>query len=96
MTIGEAPVIHINNELLQAAFKGQSSELRVLLEPEEDMSEKLKDSQTALLLASVRGHTESVNILLDAGVDVNGKTVRDGTALMWAAGGWRTCSCKDQ
>lgn len=86
MIDSERTVIDINEDILKAAFEGQTAELRGLIESEEDMDAIMKDCRTALLLASVRGHTESVRVLLEEGVKVNWETERGGTALMWAAG----------
>ncbi len=86
MIDSEGTVIDINEDILKAAFEGQTAELRGLIESEENMDAIMKDCRTALLLASVRGHTESVRVLIDEGVNVNWETERGGTALMWAAG----------
>jgi len=85
LTPRETLDIEVNKELFKAAFHGNASELKILLESEVDEDVKMKDGWTALLLASGRGHPEAVQVLIDAGVNVNNETVRGGTALMWAA-----------
>jgi ankyrin repeat protein len=86
LTPRETMEITVNRELFKAAFHGNTSELKVILESEVNEDVRMKDGWIALLIASGRGHPEAVQALIDAGVDINGVTARGGTALMWAAG----------
>ena len=65
----------INQELIEAAKKGNTTAVKALLEAGADVNTKDKKGWTGLLLAAVKGHTATVQALLDAGADVNAKAI---------------------
>ena len=75
----------INDELIDAARKGDINRIKKLLDKGADVNAKDKDGETALMAAALRGHTEIVQFLLNKGADVNAKRNDGTTALMAAA-----------
>ncbi len=76
----------INNDLINAARRGQAARVQVLLDAGADVNARDSVSFTALIFAAEKGHTNIVHILLDAGADVNAQADFGETALMGAAG----------
>lgn len=75
----------LNEQLYEAARKGDAAEVRALLDKGADVNAKFRYGATALFKAAERGHTEVVKTLIERGADV---TVRDtfygATAMYWA------------
>ncbi|HYH86061.1 MAG TPA: ankyrin repeat domain-containing protein, partial [Pyrinomonadaceae bacterium] len=75
----------LNEQLYEAARKGDAAEVRALLDKGADVNAKFRYGATALFKAAERGHTEVVKVLIERGADV---TVRDtfygATAMTWA------------
>ncbi|HEX7316248.1 MAG TPA: ankyrin repeat domain-containing protein [Pyrinomonadaceae bacterium] len=75
----------LNEQLYEAARKGDAAEVKALLDKGADVNAKFRYGATALFKAAERGHTEVVKLLIERGADV---TVRDtfygATALYWA------------
>jgi predicted LPLAT superfamily acyltransferase len=72
--------------LWQAAAKGDTEAVKLLLEEGADVNMKrTSNGTTALSMASQNGHTEVVRLLLEKGADVNVKTTENSTALFIAA-----------
>ena len=75
----------LNEQLYEAARKGDAAEVRALLDKGADVNAKFRYGATALFKAAERGHTEVVKALIERGADV---TVRDtfygATAMYWA------------
>lgn len=76
----------LNDQLWEAARKGDAVMVRALLDKGADVNAKFRYGATALSYASDKGHTEVVNVLLERGADVNVKdTFYQSTPLQWAA-----------
>ena len=75
----------VNAQLLEAAKKGQTSEVLALLIAGAKVKEKDDKGWTALMYAAQGGHTETVQVLLDAGAKVKEKDDSGKTALMGTA-----------
>lgn len=73
-----------NQNLLQAAFRGDLEEVKRLLNGGADINTHDNYGRTALLRAADQGHLEVVNVLLDKGADLNTKDNRGETALIAA------------
>ena len=75
----------LNEQLYEAARKGDAAEVRALLDKGADVNAKFRYGATALFKAAERGHTEVVKALIERGADV---TIRDtfygATAMYWA------------
>lgn len=71
--------------LIDAAKKGDTADVKTLLNKGADANAKDKGGWTALMEASQNGHTEIVNALLNKGADVNAKFNNSWTALMFAS-----------
>ena len=69
------------DDLLKAAFAGDLSQLRTLLEQDIDVNHQFKNGWTALILASQIGHEEIVQSLLARGANVELRTNRGANAL---------------
>ena len=75
----------IANPLIEAAWKGDTVKVRVLLVKGADINAKDKEGFTALMCAAMCGYTDIVQVLLAKGADVNGKNKNSDTALSLAA-----------
>lgn len=75
----------LNDQLFEAARKGDAAAVTSLLDKGADVNAKFRYGQTALFKAAERGHANVVKVLLDRGADV---TVQDtfyrATAMTWA------------
>jgi ankyrin repeat protein len=75
----------LNEQLYEAARKGDAAEVRALLDKGADVNAKFRYGATALFKAAERGNTEVVKLLIERGADV---TIRDtfygATAMTWA------------
>lgn len=75
----------LNEQLYEAARKGDAAEVKALLDKGADVNAKFRYGATALFKAAERGNTEVVKVLIERGADVNVKdTFYGSTALSWA------------
>jgi ankyrin repeat protein len=75
----------LNDQLYEAARKGDVAEVKAALDRGADVNAKFRYGATALFKAAERGHTEVVNLLIERGADVNVKdTFYGATAMTWA------------
>jgi ankyrin repeat protein len=75
----------INQDLTEAAQKGDTATVKALLAKGADINALGKEGGTALVEAARNGHTDTVRALLAAGADVNAKDKDGRTALTVAA-----------
>ena len=75
----------VNEDLFEAAYKGDVAADERLLKAVADMNAKDGFGMTALRWSAVRGHTAEVEQLRKAGADVNTRNEFGYTALMLAA-----------
>jgi ankyrin repeat protein len=73
-----------NEELLEAASKGNLTDVNFLMEQGIDVNVKNSFNYTALILSATNGHTQVVEALLKAGAEVNAANVYSETALLFA------------
>jgi hypothetical protein len=74
-----------NDELFEAARKGDAAAVRAALERGADVNAKFRYGTTALFKAAEKGHTEVVKLLLERGADADVKdTFYGATAMTWA------------
>jgi ankyrin repeat protein len=75
----------LNEQLYEAARKGDAAEVKALLDKGADVNAKFRYGATALFKAAERGNTEVVKLLIERGADVNVKdTFYGATAISWA------------
>jgi len=75
----------LNEQLYEAARKGDAAEVKALLDKGADVNAKFRYGATALFKAAERGNTDVVKVLIERGADVNVKdTFYGATALSWA------------
>ena len=75
----------LNEQLYEAARKGDAAEVKAVLDRGADVNAKFRYGATALFKAAERGHTEVVKLLIERGADVNVKdTFYGATAISWA------------
>ena len=75
----------LNEQLYEAARKGDPVEVKAALDRGADVNAKFRYGATALFKAAERGHTEVVKLLIERGADVNVKdTFYGATAMSWA------------
>jgi ankyrin repeat protein len=75
----------LNEQLYEAARKGDAVEVKALLDKGADVNAKFRYGATALFKAAERGNTDVVKVLIERGADVNVKdTFYGATALSWA------------
>src|ERR671916_812871 len=75
----------LNEQLYEAARKGDPAEVKAALDRGADVNAKFRYRATALFKAAERGHTEVVKLLIERGADVNVKdTFYGATAMTWA------------
>src|ERR1044072_6505884 len=75
----------LNEQLYEAARKGDAAEVKALLDKGADVNAKFRYGATALFKAAERGNTEVVKLLIVRGADVNVKdTFYGASALSWA------------
>jgi ankyrin repeat protein len=75
----------LNEQLYEAARKGDAAEVKALLDKGADVDAKFRYGATALFKAAERGHTEVVKLLIERGANVNVKdTFYGATAMSWA------------
>ncbi len=75
----------LNDQLWEAARKGDAAAVAALLDKGADVNAKFRYGTTALFKAAERGNTEVVKLLLARGADVTVKdTFYQATAMTWA------------
>src|SRR5208337_5502443 len=74
----------VNEDLWQAAKRGDLPEIKSLLDKGAEVNAKNDNGSTALMAASLQGHPEIVQALLAKGAEVNAKNNNGSTALMAA------------
>jgi hypothetical protein len=75
----------LNEQLYEAARKGDAAGVRAALDKGADVNAKFRYGATALFKAADSGHTEVVKLLIERGADVNVKdTFYGATAMTWA------------
>ncbi|HZH31812.1 MAG TPA: ankyrin repeat domain-containing protein [Pyrinomonadaceae bacterium] len=75
-----------NEQLFEAARRGDAATVRTLLDRGVDVNTKFRYGATALSYASDKGHLEVVKLLLERKADVNVKdTFYGATPIIWAA-----------
>jgi ankyrin repeat protein len=75
----------LNDQLYEAARKGDAAEVKAVLDKGADVNAKFRYGATALFKAAERGHTEVVKLLIERGADVTVKdTFYGATAMTWA------------
>jgi len=75
----------LNDQLFEAARKGDAATVTALLDKGADVNAKFRYGQTALFKAAERGHANVVKVLLDRGADTSVKdTFYGATARTWA------------
>jgi len=83
--VAQDPKAALNEQLWEAARKGDPAEVKTLLDKGADVNAKFRYGTTALFKAAERGHTEVVKLLIERGADVNVRdTFYGATALFWA------------
>jgi len=76
----------LNEQLWEAARKGDAAAVKSLLDGGADVNAKFRYDQTPLFKAAERGHTEVVRLLLERGAQPNLKdTFYGATPITWAA-----------
>src|ERR1700741_5108433 len=79
------PKQQLNEQLFEAARKGDAAAVTALLDKGADVNAKFRYGTTALFKAAERGNTEVVKVLLARGADVSVKDTFYGTtAITWA------------
>jgi ankyrin repeat protein len=79
------PKQQLNEQLYEAARRGDAVEVKALLDKGADVNAKFRYGATALFKAAERGHAEVVRLLLERGADANVRdTFYGATALTWA------------
>jgi hypothetical protein len=75
----------LNDQLWEAARKGDAVAVKALLDKGADVNAKFRYGATALSYAADKGHTEVVKVLLERGADVNVRdTFYQSSPLEWA------------
>jgi ankyrin repeat protein len=83
--LAQNPTQSLNDQLWEAARKGDAAAVTALLDKGADVNAKFRYGTTALFKAAERGNTEVVNVLLARGADVTVKDTFYGTtAMTWA------------
>lgn len=83
--IAQKPSQELNDQLWEAARRGDAAAVTALLDKGADVNAKFRYGATALFKAAERGNTEVVKVLLARGADVSVKdTFYGATAMTWA------------
>lgn len=69
--------------LMEAAERGHTEVVRVLIKAQADINARDIYSDTAVMLAAWKKHTETVSLLLKAGADVNAQNTGYGSTLLF-------------
>lgn len=70
---GTSSAGNLDEDMIKAAFSGQASEVKRLLEDGANVNAKRENGMTALMGASLAGHQEVVELLLAKGAEVDAK-----------------------
>lgn len=85
MVCAQAGKQELDEQLWEAARKGEAATVRILLDKGANVNAKFRYGTTALFKAAERGHTEVVKLLIERGADVTVKdTFYGATAMTWA------------
>jgi hypothetical protein len=85
ITLAQNTKQELNDQLWEAARKGDAAAVKTLLDKGADVNAKFRYGTTALFKAAERGNTDVVNVLLERGADVKVKdTFYGATAMTWA------------
>lgn len=85
LVLAQNPKQELNDQLFEAARKGDAAAVTALLDKGADVNAKFRYGTTALFKAAERGNTEVVKVLLARGADVTVKdTFYNATAMTWA------------
>ncbi|HYJ88959.1 MAG TPA: ankyrin repeat domain-containing protein [Pyrinomonadaceae bacterium] len=83
--VAQDPKQEVNNQMWEAARKGDAVAVTAALDKGADVNAKFRYGTTALFKAAERGHTEVVKVLLARGADASVKdTFYGATAMGWA------------
>lgn len=82
MARGQNPKQELDDQLFEAARKGDAAAVTALLDKGVDVNAKFRYGMTALFKAAERGNTEVVKVLLARGADVNVKDTFYGQVAM--------------
>jgi hypothetical protein len=82
---GQASSNSLNDQLLQAAFKGDTAAVQQLLDKGANIEAHTEYGDTALIYAATNGYTEVVTLLLAKGANIEAKDNDGDTALINAA-----------
>lgn len=75
----------LQNQLYQAAYRGDLSLLKQCLKQGADMHDQNSNGDNALIIAASRGHSKVVFHLLNEGADITATDKNARNALMWSA-----------
>ena len=83
--LAQSPAPSLNDQMWEAARKGDAAAVTALLDKGADVNAKFRYGSTALFKAAERGNVEVVKVLLARGADVKVKdTFYGATAMTWA------------
>lgn len=83
--LAQSPTPSLNDQMWEAARKGDAAAVTALLDKGADVNAKFRYGSTALFKAAERGHVDVVKVLLARGADVKVKdTFYGATAMTWA------------
>jgi len=83
--VAQNPKQELNDQLFEAARKGDAAAVAVLLDKGAEVNAKFRYGTTVLFKAAERGNTEVVKVLLARGADVSVKdTFYHANAMTWA------------
>lgn len=80
----------VSPELMQAAEKGNTEAVKVLIEEKVDVNATDKNGMTALMWAAAKGHLATAELLITKGADINVSDNDGSTPLRYAAANDRT------
>lgn len=90
-TTTQAPLLMADplqeDQLRQAAFEGDGTAVKELLQKGVNVNAADTEDRTALIFAAFNGHSDIMLELLKAGAEVNGRDVMGRTVLMYCATG---------